>query len=61
MCNASSVIIWKWRQIKTLEAISRGLPVIGTDYAFEGIDMIHPIHGILENNIDNYPEIMKNS
>ncbi|WP_411469801.1 glycosyltransferase [Bacillus thuringiensis] len=46
-------------KLKTLEAISRGLPVIGTDYAFEGIDMIHPIHGILENNIDNYPEIMK--
>jgi glycosyltransferase involved in cell wall biosynthesis len=45
-------------KLKTLEAFSRGLPVIGTDFAFEGIDIINGKHCILENDINKYPELM---
>ncbi len=46
-------------KLKTLEAFSRGLPVIATDYGIEGIDL--PLEGecLVENNIENYVQHMK--
>jgi glycosyltransferase involved in cell wall biosynthesis len=46
-------------KLKTLEAFSRGLPVIATDYGIEGIDL--PLKGecIVENKIENYVHHMK--
>ncbi|AIE61455.1 glycosyltransferase [Bacillus methanolicus] len=46
-------------KLKALEAFSRGLPVIATDYGIEGIDL--PLKGecIVENKIENYVHHMK--
>lgn len=46
-------------KLKTLEAFGRGLPVVGTDFAFEGINITNYQQCILENNMNNYPKLMK--
>ncbi|WP_078409100.1 glycosyltransferase family 4 protein [Priestia abyssalis] len=46
-------------KLKTLEAFSRGLPVISTSYGVEGISIDNK-HIILEENILKYPSHMKN-
>lgn len=46
-------------KLKTLEAFSRGLPVIATDYGFEGIDLPYIGECIVENDIKSYVQHMK--
>jgi glycosyltransferase involved in cell wall biosynthesis len=45
-------------KLKTLEALSSGLPVITTDFGVEGINVRNGFNCIVENEIDKYPEIM---
>lgn len=45
-------------KLKTLEALSSGLPVIATDFGVEGINVKSGFNCIVENEIDKYPEIM---
>ena len=45
-------------KIKTLEAFSRGLPVISTDFGLEGIPVTNGVHCMLENDISRYPQLM---
>lgn len=45
-------------KLKTLESMSRGLPVIGTDFAFEGIASLNKDNCVKENKIENYPDQM---
>jgi glycosyltransferase involved in cell wall biosynthesis len=46
-------------KLKTLEAFSLGLPVISTEYGVEGINVQNRIHCIIENNLGQFPEIMR--
>jgi glycosyltransferase involved in cell wall biosynthesis len=45
-------------KIKTLEALSRGLPVISTDFGVEGIPVTDAVNCIVENNLARYPSLM---
>jgi glycosyltransferase involved in cell wall biosynthesis len=45
-------------KIKTLEALSRGLPVISTDFGVEGIPITNAVNCVIENDIDRYPQLM---
>lgn len=45
-------------KIKTLEALSKGLPVISTDFGVEGILIRNGIECIVENNLNLWPQIM---
>jgi glycosyltransferase involved in cell wall biosynthesis len=45
-------------KIKTLEALSRGLPVISTDFGVEGIPVTNAFNCVIENDIDRYPQLM---
>jgi glycosyltransferase involved in cell wall biosynthesis len=45
-------------KIKTLEALSKGLPVISTDFGVEGISIRKGIECIVENDLDLWPDIM---
>ena len=45
-------------KIKTLEALSRGLPVISTDFGVEGISVTSTVNCIVENDIGRYHEVM---
>lgn len=45
-------------KIKTLEALSRGLPVLSTSYGVEGISVTHGVDCLVEDNIENYPGLM---
>lgn len=45
-------------KLKTLEALSYGLPIITTDFGIEGIPVIDQTHCIIENDIGNYREHM---
>lgn len=42
-------------KLKTLEAFSKGLPVISTDFGIEGINVKHNNECIVENDIKNFP------
>jgi glycosyltransferase involved in cell wall biosynthesis len=46
-------------KLKTLEAFSRGLPVISTDYGVEGINIKNTNTCIIENDISNFPMHME--
>lgn len=45
-------------KIKTLEALSRGLPILSTSYGVEGISVTHGVNGLVEDDIDQYPRMM---
>lgn len=45
-------------KIKTLEALSRGLPVISTNFGVEGIPVTNAVNCMIENSIDRYPQLM---
>ncbi|MEI2463272.1 glycosyltransferase family 4 protein [Niallia taxi] len=45
-------------KLKTLDAFSKGLPVITTDFGIEGINVIPDVDCIVENDIGNFPERM---
>lgn len=45
-------------KLKVIDALSQGLPVISTDYGVEGIKLTHGENCIVENNLDNYGELM---
>lgn len=45
-------------KLKTLEAFSRGLPVICTDYGIEGIPAQNGVHCISENDLGRFPAWM---
>ena len=45
-------------KIKTLEALSQGLPVISTEFGIEGIPITRGMHCIVENDIDRFPKAM---
>ncbi len=46
-------------KIKTLEALARGLPVISTDFGVEGIPVASGVNCIVENDINQYPQLMR--
>jgi glycosyltransferase involved in cell wall biosynthesis len=45
-------------KIKTLEALSRGLPVISTSFGVEGIPVTNNVNCVVENDIAKYPQLM---
>lgn len=45
-------------KIKTLEALSRGLPVISTDFGVEGIPLEPGLDCLVENDLGQYPRLM---
>ena len=45
-------------KIKTLEAFSRGLPVISTGFGVEGIPVTNGVNCVVENDIARYPRLM---
>jgi glycosyltransferase involved in cell wall biosynthesis len=45
-------------KIKMLEALSRGLPIISTDFGVEGIPVTSGVNCLVENDIDQYPQAM---
>ena len=46
-------------KIKTLEALARALPVISTDFGVEGIPVTNSVNCIVENDINQYPQLMR--
>ena len=45
-------------KIKTLEALSRGLPVLSTSYGVEGVRVTNGINCLVEENLERYPQLM---
>jgi len=45
-------------KIKTLEALSRSLPIISTDFGVEGIPVTNTVNCVIENDIAQYPRLM---
>ena len=45
-------------KIKTLEALSRGLPILSTSYGVEGIPVTNEIDCLVEDDIGRYPQLM---
>jgi glycosyltransferase involved in cell wall biosynthesis len=45
-------------KIKTLEALSRGIPILSTSYGVEGISVTNEVDCLVEDNIDRYPHLM---
>ncbi|MEH7306893.1 glycosyltransferase family 4 protein, partial [Neobacillus drentensis] len=45
-------------KLKTLEAMAKGLPVIATDFGVEGIPVTKGVNCLVENNFDNYPDVL---
>ena len=45
-------------KIKTLEALSRGLPILSTSYGVEGVRVTNGVNCLVEENIGRYPQLM---
>lgn len=45
-------------KIKTLEALSHGLPILSTSYGVEGVSVTHRVNGLVEDDIDRYSGMM---
>ncbi len=45
-------------KIKTLEALSRGLPILSTSYGVEGVRVTNGVNCLVEENVERYPQLM---
>ena len=47
-------------KIKTLEALSRGVPILSTSYGVEGISVTSGVNCLVEDDVSRYPRLMSN-